>query len=150
MLQSIISTGINHFKGKVYAWVELYAPPFSTTPWGEGFVATAFNTTRSADSNAKLYINDYKLDSASYAKTTGMSYLSSGGPGTAGALTALCSAASECAVTELGIASALSSDYANIVNSCEGISNSVGMTVWGVRDTDSWRASSTPLLSDAN
>ena len=70
--------------------------------------------------------------------------------GVPAALQALCASAPECAITELDIAGANANEYATVAQACLDIANCVGITVWGVRDTDSWRASSSPLLFDAS
>ncbi|KAG8811096.1 hypothetical protein FRC18_003669, partial [Serendipita sp. 400] len=92
----------------------------------ETFVSIAFEAARAADGSAKLYINDYNLDSAnSKVKVTVSkvkSWKSAGAPidgigaggagGVQAALAALAAAGvSEVAITELKIKGASSNDY---------------------------------------
>ncbi|KAI0773551.1 glycoside hydrolase superfamily [Fomes fomentarius] len=139
---------------------------------GQSFVNIAFEAARKADPNAVLYINDYNLDSVN-AKVNGLVNLvnsvNSGGTklidgigtqmhlsqgGSSGALSVLQKLASadvkEVAITELDIVNAPTSDYSAVTNACLQVPKCVSITVWGVRDPDSWRASSNPLLFDAN
>jgi len=111
------------------------------------------------------------LDNASYAKTQAMiknvkawraagvpidgigsqAHLTSGlGANAPAAMAALCAAAPECAMTEVDIQNAQQSDWTNVVKACLNQSNCVGITVWGVRDSDSWRPTGNPLLFDSN
>ena len=56
-------------------------------------------------------------------------------------------------ITELdieGSGTAQANTYRNVVNDCLAVARCNGITVWGIRDSDSWRSSGTPLLFDGN
>ncbi|PNS17036.1 hypothetical protein CAC42_5000 [Sphaceloma murrayae] len=182
VMEEHIATVMGRYKGKIADWDvvnEVFAENGTLrrsvflNVIGEEFIPLAFAAAKKADPAAKLWINDYNLDSPTYRKTTGLiarvqdwiaqgvpidgigsqSHLEAGtkfpsSTGSAAALKALCAVAPECAVTELDIRQAAPEDYIRVVEGCLAVENCVGITSWGIRDTDSWRASSTPLLFD--
>ncbi|MEU2563276.1 non-reducing end alpha-L-arabinofuranosidase family hydrolase [Streptomyces longispororuber] len=138
---------------------------------GSGFIEEAFRTARAADPAAKLCYNDYNIEDWSAAKTQGVyrlvkdfkargvpldcvgfqSHFGAGGPPASFAKTldSFAALGVDVQITELDIAQASPRHYASAVNACLGVRRCTGITVWGVRDSDSWRADEKPLLFDA-
>ncbi|MER7533846.1 non-reducing end alpha-L-arabinofuranosidase family hydrolase [Streptomyces sp. NPDC097704] len=139
---------------------------------GNGFIEEAFRTARTADPSAKLCYNDYNIENWSDAKTQGVyrmvkdfksrgvpidcvgfqSHFGAGGP-PASFKTTLAGFAAlgvDVQITELDIAQASPTHYANTVSTCLSVARCTGITVWGVRDSDSWRRGESPLLFDSN
>ncbi|MFF7282291.1 endo-1,4-beta-xylanase [Streptomyces griseorubiginosus] len=136
---------------------------------GNDWIEVAFRTARAADPAAKLCYNDYNIEDWTWAKTQAVysmvrdfrqrgvpidcvgfqSHFNSGSPYNSNFRTTLQSFAAlgvDVAITELDIQGAPASTYANVTNDCLAVTRCLGITVWGVRDTDSWRADQTPLL----
>ncbi|MER5204124.1 endo-1,4-beta-xylanase [Streptomyces sp. NPDC002825] len=136
---------------------------------GNDWIEVAFRTARAADPAAKLCYNDYNIENWTWAKTQAVysmvrdfkqrgvpidcvgfqSHFNSDSPYNSNFRTTLQSFAAlgvDVAVTELDIQGASPTTYANVTNDCLAVPRCLGITVWGVRDTDSWRADQTPLL----
>ncbi|GIE36182.1 hypothetical protein Ait01nite_092270 [Actinoplanes italicus] len=139
---------------------------------GNDWIEAAFRAARAADPAAKLCYNDYNTDNWSHAKTQAVyrmvqdfksrgvpidcvgfqAHFNSGNPVPSNYHTTLQNFASlgvDVQITELdieGSGSSQAEQYRGIVQACLAVTRCNGITVWGVRDTDSWRASGTPLL----
>jgi endo-1,4-beta-xylanase len=144
----------------------------NNTSW----IEDAFRTARSADPAAKLCYNDYNTDDWNAAKTQGVynmvrdfkargvpidcvgfqSHFNSASPVPSNYQTTLANFAAlgvDVQITELdieGSGTAQANNYRTVVNACLAVARCAGITVWGIRDSDSWRASGTPLLFDGN
>ncbi|CAM5706438.1 Beta-xylanase OS=Streptomyces antimycoticus OX=68175 GN=SSPO_020750 PE=3 SV=1 [Streptomyces antimycoticus] len=140
---------------------------------GNDWIEVAFRTARAADPAAKLCYNDYNVENWTWAKTQAMyamvrdfkqrgvpidcvgfqSHFNSGSPYNSNFRTTLQNFAAlgvDVAITELDIQGASATTYANVTNDCLAVPRCLGITVWGVRDTDSWRPGDTPLLFNGN
>ncbi|MEU9886699.1 endo-1,4-beta-xylanase [Sphaerisporangium sp. NPDC051011] len=140
---------------------------------GNDWIEVAFRTARAADPAAELCYNDYNIDNWTWAKTQGVynmvrdfksrgvpidcvglqAHFNSGSPYPSNFRTTLQNFAAlgvDVAITELDIQGASATTYTNVTNDCLAVPRCVGITTWGVRDSDSWRSGDTPLLFDGN
>ncbi|MGW2377812.1 non-reducing end alpha-L-arabinofuranosidase family hydrolase, partial [Kitasatospora sp. NPDC001683] len=139
---------------------------------GNGFIEEAFRTARTADPAAKLCYNDYNIENWSDAKTQGVygmvkdfksrgvpidcvgfqSHFGTGGPPASfqNTLSNFAALGVDVQITELDIAQASTTAYTNAVQDCLNVARCTGITVWGIRDSDSWRGGENPLLFDSN
>ncbi|WP_326553829.1 endo-1,4-beta-xylanase [Micromonospora sp. NBC_01813] len=143
---------------------------------GNDWIEAAFRAARAADPGAKLCYNDYNIDNWSWAKTQAaynlvrdfkqrgvpidciglQSHFNAQSPYPSNYRTTLSSFAAlgvDVQITELdieGSGTAQANSYRGVVNDCLAVARCTGITVWGIRDSDSWRSYGTPLLFDNN
>ncbi len=143
---------------------------------GNDWIEAAFRAARAADPGAKLCYNDYNTDNWQHAKTQAVynmvrdfkargvpidcvgfqAHFNSGNPVPSNYHTTLQNFADlgvDVQITELdieGSGSSQAQQYQGVVQACLAVARCTGITVWGVRDTDSWRANGTPLLFDGS
>ncbi|QKW15158.1 endo-1,4-beta-xylanase [Verrucosispora sp. NA02020] len=137
---------------------------------GNDWIEAAFRAARAADPNAKLCYNDYNTDGVN-AKSTGIytmvrDFKARGVPidcvgfqshlGTTIAgdyqanLQRFADLGVDVQITELDVTqgSNQATIYATVTRACLAVSRCTGITVWGVRDCDSWRGGDNALLFD--
>ncbi|MEV4762245.1 endo-1,4-beta-xylanase [Micromonospora chokoriensis] len=140
---------------------------------GNDWIEAAFRAADAADPNAKLCYNDYNTDNWTHAKTQGVynmvrdfkargvpidcvgfqSHFNNDSPYVSNYRTTLSSFAAlgvDVQITELDIQGASPNTYRSVVEDCLAVSRCTGITVWGIRDSDSWRSNQTPLLFNSN
>jgi endo-1,4-beta-xylanase len=139
---------------------------------GNDWIEAAFRAARTADPAAKLCYNDYNTDGIN-AKSTGVynmvkdfkargvpidcvgfqSHLGTGVPADYQAnLQRFAALGVDVQITELDVASGpnQANIYTTVTKACMAVSRCTGLTVWGIRDSDSWRSNESPLLFDAS
>ncbi|MGJ6970015.1 endo-1,4-beta-xylanase, partial [Streptosporangium sp. G11] len=139
---------------------------------GNDWIEAAFRAARAADPGAKLCYNDYNTDGIN-AKSTGIynmvrdfksrgvpidcvgfqSHLGGSVSGDYQAnLQRFADLGVDVQITELDVAqgSNQANVYAAVTRACLAVSRCTGITVWGIRDSDSWRTGENPLLFDAS
>jgi len=136
---------------------------------GNDWIEAAFRAARAADPGAKLCYNDYNTDNWTHAKTQAVynmvrdfksrgvpidcvgfqSHFNNDSPYVSNYRTTLSSFAAlgvDVQITELDIQNAPANTYRAVVEDCLAVPRCNGITVWGIRDSDSWRSEQSPLL----
>ncbi|GGM22223.1 beta-xylanase [Micromonospora sonchi] len=137
---------------------------------GNDWIEAAFRAARAADPGAKLCYNDYNTDGIN-AKSTGIynmvrdfrsrgvpidcvgfqSHLGTSIPGDYQAnLQRFADLGVDVQITELDVTQGgnQANIYGTVTRACLAVSRCTGITVWGVRDCDSWRGGDNALLFD--
>ena len=140
---------------------------------GNDWVEVAFQTARSVDPGARLCYNDYWIEDWPQAKTQAVygmvrDFKTRGVPidcvgfqahfdplhpvptSFRHTLQQFAALGVDVQLTELDIAQAPPAGYAQVVEACLTVPRCTGISVSQIRDSDSWRASQTPLLFDRN
>ncbi len=169
-----------HYRGRLYAWDVVNEAfnengtrrDSNLQRTGNDWIEAAFRAARAADPNVKLCYNDFNTDGVN-PKSTGilnmvMDFKARGvpidcvgfqshlGTGVAGDyqtnLQRFANAGVEVQITELDVSSGSTqpSVYATVTRACMAVSRCAGITVWGIRDSDSWRTGQNPLLFDGS
>jgi endo-1,4-beta-xylanase len=138
---------------------------------GNDWIEVAFRTARAADPSVRLCYNDYNIENWNYAKTQGVynmikDFKARGVPVdcvgfqthfTGGSslpstfqqtLSSFAALGVDVALTEADVTNASTTQYAGLTQACMNVARCIGITVWGVRDSDSWRSGESPLLFD--
>jgi endo-1,4-beta-xylanase len=139
---------------------------------GNDWIEAAFRAARAADPTAKLCYNDYNTDGIN-AKSTGIynmvrDFKSRGVPIDCVGLQShlgttidstyqqniqrFADLGVDVQITELDVqqGSNQANIFATVTRACLAVTRCTGITVWGVRDTDSWRTGQNPLLFDGS
>ncbi|WBB75860.1 endo-1,4-beta-xylanase [Micromonospora sp. WMMD1128] len=140
---------------------------------GNDWIEVAFRTARAADPSVKLCYNDYNIENWTYGKTQGVYNMIkdfkargvpidcvglqthfTGGSSLPGnfqqTLSSFAALDVDVALTEADVTNASTSQYQGMAQACASVPRCVGITTWGIRDSDSWRGNENPLLFDRN